>query len=87
MLNPFRAAWKGFLFCSYRIVTFHHVEKDNLMATLTAECPECGATIALENVMRGEIVVCPECGAELEVVSVDPLVLEPAPMEQEDWGE
>ena len=50
-------------------------------------CPECGAELKLSNVLRGEIVQCPDCGADLEVVSVNPLTLEPAPMEQEDWGE
>jgi alpha-aminoadipate carrier protein LysW len=28
-----------------------------------------------------------DCGAELEVVSLNPLVLELAPEEEEDWGE
>ena len=50
-------------------------------------CPECEASIALNNPMRGEIVTCAECGAELEVTSVSPVQLELAPMEQEDWGE
>ena len=54
---------------------------------MTATCPECEAEINLSNVLRGEIVPCPDCGADLEVVSVDPIVLELAPMEQEDWGE
>lgn len=34
----------------------------------------------------GELVVT-EYGVELEVVSVDPLKFEIAPMEAEDWGE
>ena len=50
-------------------------------------CPECEASITLNSPMRGEIVTCPECGAELEVTSVNPIQLELAPMEQEDWGE
>jgi alpha-aminoadipate carrier protein LysW len=54
---------------------------------MKAECPECAAELTLNNVLRGEIVQCQDCGADLEVVSVDPLALEPAPMEQEDWGE
>jgi alpha-aminoadipate carrier protein LysW len=54
---------------------------------MTAVCPECEANITLNNVMRGEIVPCPDCGAELEVTSANPLTLEAAPMEQEDWGE
>jgi alpha-aminoadipate carrier protein LysW len=57
------------------------------MTTMTASCPECDGELTLDNVLRGEIVQCPDCGADLEVVSVSPLTLEPAPMEQEDWGE
>ncbi|MBW6456077.1 MAG: lysine biosynthesis protein LysW [Trueperaceae bacterium] len=34
----------------------------------------------------GELLVSDD-GVELEVVSLDPLRLEPAPMEDEDWGE
>jgi alpha-aminoadipate carrier protein LysW len=54
--------------------------------SLTA-CPECEASIELQNVMVGEIVVCPDCGVDLEVTSLEPLQLELAPMEEEDWGE
>jgi len=52
-----------------------------------AECTECGAAIALENVEQGELVECKECGAELEIVSVKPIKVEKAPEESEDWGE
>jgi alpha-aminoadipate carrier protein LysW len=52
------------------------------------KCPECGAMIAVEeDVEVGEILACPDCGAELEVTSVEPLVLELAPEVEEDWGE
>jgi alpha-aminoadipate/glutamate carrier protein LysW len=54
---------------------------------MTTECPECAGTITLTNPERGEIVECPECGAELEVTSADPLTLDLAPEEEEDWGE
>jgi len=57
------------------------------MASITVECPECGAEITLEDVVEAELVVCPECGVELEVVSVDPPRLELAPEVEEDWGE
>ncbi len=50
-------------------------------------CPECEAALNLKEVVQGEIVQCPDCGVDLEVVSVDPLKLELAPMEEEDWGE
>lgn len=54
---------------------------------METECPECAAQITLESPERGEIVECPECGVELEVVSVEPLTLDLAPQEEEDWGE
>ena len=56
-------------------------------ASGTVECPECFGEITVTNVMASEIVQCSECGAELEVVSLEPLALEPAPEEEEDWGE
>jgi alpha-aminoadipate carrier protein LysW len=52
-----------------------------------AECPECGAELKLGNVVVGEIVECPDCGIELEVLGLDPLELDIAPLEEEDWGE
>ena len=55
--------------------------------TATATCPECEGTLALEDVEKGEIVQCPDCGAELEVRGTDPVTLELAPEEEEDWGE
>ncbi|GAA5530042.1 lysine biosynthesis protein LysW [Herpetosiphon gulosus] len=55
---------------------------------MSAACPECEATIALAaDILDGEIVPCPDCGAELEVVSLNPVVLELAPEVEEDWGE
>lgn len=53
----------------------------------TAQCPECEAELSLEDVIQGEIVVCADCGVDLEVISLDPIKLEMAPMEEEDWGE
>jgi len=51
-------------------------------------CIECAAEINLvENTEVGEIIVCPDCGVDLEVVSLQPATVQPAPMEQEDWGE
>jgi alpha-aminoadipate/glutamate carrier protein LysW len=63
--------------------------KEKTMATATvATCPECSAELNLgDNVVQGEIVQCPDCGVDLEVVAVNPLKLELAPMEEEDWGE
>jgi alpha-aminoadipate carrier protein LysW len=54
----------------------------------TAECPECGGAISFQSApIRGEIISCPDCGAELEVVNENPLELDLAPQEEEDWGE
>jgi alpha-aminoadipate carrier protein LysW len=52
------------------------------------ECVECGAEVDLaDDVEVGEIVDCGTCGSGLEVVEVDPVVLELAPELEEDWGE
>ena len=57
------------------------------MSQLHAHCPECDAELVLEDVVQGEILVCSDCGVDLEVMSLEPLALEIAPMEAEDWGE
>jgi len=55
---------------------------------MTTTCPECEGEVTLQDdVMQGEIVQCPDCGVELEVIETDPVVLELAPEEEEDWGE
>jgi alpha-aminoadipate/glutamate carrier protein LysW len=57
-------------------------------SSMTANCPECDATVTLQDdVVEGEIVVCSDCAAELEVRGVDPLTLALAPEVGEDWGE
>jgi alpha-aminoadipate carrier protein LysW len=53
----------------------------------SVNCPECDAALNLKEVMQGEIVQCPDCGVDLEVVELNPLKVELAPMEEEDWGE
>ena len=52
-----------------------------------SECPECFDEIQLEAVMQNEIVQCEGCGVDLEVIELDPVTLELAPEEEEDWGE
>lgn len=54
---------------------------------MNATCPECDASIPMVKPIKGEIITCPDCGAELELVSENPLKLELAPKEEEDWGE
>lgn len=53
----------------------------------TAECPECFGEIEVEDVMQNEIIQCSDCGADLEVIKIEPITLELAPEEEEDWGE
>jgi alpha-aminoadipate carrier protein LysW len=55
--------------------------------TGSGECPECFDQVELKDVMQNEIVQCSSCGADLEVTSIDPIKLELAPEEEEDWGE
>jgi alpha-aminoadipate/glutamate carrier protein LysW len=57
------------------------------MSASSAVCPECEAQLDLAGVVQGEIVVCSDCGVDLEVTALEPLSLELAPMEEEDWGE
>jgi alpha-aminoadipate carrier protein LysW len=52
------------------------------------DCIVCGADLAIEEGTEvNEIVVCQDCGTELEVVNLDPLAVQEAPEEEEDWGE
>jgi alpha-aminoadipate/glutamate carrier protein LysW len=52
------------------------------------ECPECAAEVSLAvGTEEGEIIVCQDCGVDLEVLSLSPVEVALAPMEQEDWGE
>ena len=61
-------------------------DKINLRRWKMAECPVCGADIALAaDTEEGEIIACDDCGSELEVTGKDSL--QEAPQEEEDWGE
>ena len=51
------------------------------------ECPICGCAIKHSSVELGELLTCPDCGSDLEIVSLNPVVLNEAPEEEEDWGE
>jgi alpha-aminoadipate/glutamate carrier protein LysW len=50
-------------------------------------CPECDGDVAVADPVLNEIVECGECRSELEVVSVQPLLVALAPEAEEDWGE
>jgi alpha-aminoadipate carrier protein LysW len=54
----------------------------------TQSCPECDAAVAVpEQVRLSEIVECPDCRSELEIITLDPVMLALAPEVEEDWGE
>ena len=46
-----------------------------------------GVEIEIDGVEVHEIIECPVCNSELEVVSLDPIILEELPEVEEDWGE
>ena len=53
-----------------------------------SECLVCVVEIELvDDVIVGELLVCDDCGAELELKSLDPVVLDEAPAVEEDWGQ
>ena len=55
---------------------------------VSVECPECAAELVLgDDLIIGEILECPDCGVELEVTDLDPVTVDLAPEEDEDWGE
>jgi alpha-aminoadipate carrier protein LysW len=47
-------------------------------------CPECEAVIDEEFDDVGEVISCPECGIELEVISIDPVEFDLAPIDDEE---
>ncbi len=52
-------------------------------------CPQCESDLDIEEdeVDEGEIVSFPECGTEIEVVTTNPLELNPVEEEEEDEEE
>jgi alpha-aminoadipate carrier protein LysW len=53
-----------------------------------ATCPECEAEIHVdEDVDKGEIITCLECDAELEVVGLDPIELDFALQDEDDYDD
>ena len=55
---------------------------------MATECPVCGAELTLgDDVVPSELIECTDCGIELEVESVDPVLVKEAPTAEEDWGE
>jgi alpha-aminoadipate carrier protein LysW len=50
-------------------------------------CPECDAEIPEEFEAVGELLTCPECGVDLEVISLDPVEFDLAPVDDEEDDE
>lgn len=51
-------------------------------------CPICETPVDIPGQSRlSEILECADCRSELEVVSLDPLMLVLAPEVEQDWGE
>jgi alpha-aminoadipate/glutamate carrier protein LysW len=83
-----KPSWSRRAFFYFIHLTNHLNQGEKIMSqTTSANCPECDALIEVQDVMEAEIVVCPDCGVDLEVTGTNPLKLQPAPMEKEDWGE
>jgi alpha-aminoadipate carrier protein LysW len=71
-----------------RCVLFSRGSSFHAEVSAMARCTECEAEITLEpSTEMGEIIQCPDCGMDLEVMSVEPPEVAPAPEEEEDWGE
>ncbi|NDD63504.1 MAG: lysine biosynthesis protein LysW [Acidobacteria bacterium] len=53
-----------------------------------AVCPECGAEIHVdEEADKGDVIHCEECEVTLEVVGLDPIELDLAPEDEDDYEE
>jgi alpha-aminoadipate/glutamate carrier protein LysW len=50
-------------------------------------CPECEAVIDEEFEDVGDLISCPECGVELEVISIDPVEFDLAPIDDDEDDE
>ncbi len=55
---------------------------------MATQCPICDGELELaDDIVPGELLECPECGTELEIESIEPVVVTEAPSEEEDWGQ
>jgi len=52
------------------------------------KCIICETNLTIkEDALPNEIITCDECGSDLEIISLNPLIIKEAPHEEEDWGE
>jgi lysine biosynthesis protein LysW len=72
--------------CGAPVESFEPYESDEDEAREnTAECPECDAWVELpKNIRLGKKLKCPECETMLEIVELDPPVLDYAFVTEED---
>lgn len=55
-------------------------------ASGTVHCPECDHSIALNvDWQEDDIIICPNCSIDLQVISVDPLMVDFAPEADDNW--
>ena len=55
---------------------------------MSCDCVICGADVLIADApLQGELIECGSCGTDLEVTALEPLQLQEAPTEGEDWGE
>jgi len=58
------------------------------MPRTPVNCPVCDAEVPVaEDAVVSELIVCSSCCVALEVRALDPVVLDEAPQEEEDWGQ
>src|SRR5512136_1826091 len=69
------------------MVRFRESRNDICRRSIVSYCPECEAIIDEEFEDVGEIISCPECGVELEVISIDPVEFDLAPVDDEEESE
>ncbi len=51
-------------------------------------CEVCDADIVFEeDIEINELIDCDDCTTEFEIISLNPLTIQEAPMESEDWGQ
>ena len=53
----------------------------------TCECPLCETEIDLNKCEEGDYIECPVCGGNLEVVSLEPPILEEVTETDDEWDD
>jgi len=53
----------------------------------TCECPFCETDIELDEYEEGDFIECPVCRGNLEIVSLDPPILEELTERDDEWDD